>query len=387
MAAWAIGVGHDQTRKKSAWRAQRWAGSERRNPLPLRRQVGLRGPQGQRIGLGPHLACCCRVLFAPCTGHEQCPGLLPGVAEHVGRIGQLRPVGSKARECRKRRAGLAERQGRGLQTRRSDRAGLGREILAGAGKQVVRGHPHVLEGDLGGARGLQRGQLERRADGQPGPVHGQGDEHLPAVVEKCTGHQDVSPLGRGHPRHGTVELIGSRLDLPGDQRLGAKPPGGRELGDSHRGESASFRDRTQPGTCRRPIARTGEPAHGGVMLREDEDRRQAAAGKLSIALNQERPRAGLAAELARQRPARRARVHELPPERLRPGSRQIGGPVLGGQALDQPRHPCLFVVVLGPWRQRCDRVAHGASGWENPVVSVRWLWSHRSRIDASPVLL
>jgi len=36
IAAWAMGVGHDQTRKKRAWRAQRWAGSVRRNPLPFR---------------------------------------------------------------------------------------------------------------------------------------------------------------------------------------------------------------------------------------------------------------------------------------------------------------------------------------------------------------
>ena len=36
IAAWAMGVGHDQTRKKRACRAQRWAGSERRNPLPFR---------------------------------------------------------------------------------------------------------------------------------------------------------------------------------------------------------------------------------------------------------------------------------------------------------------------------------------------------------------
>ncbi len=32
----ATGLGHDQTRKKSAWRAQRWAGSSRRNPDPFR---------------------------------------------------------------------------------------------------------------------------------------------------------------------------------------------------------------------------------------------------------------------------------------------------------------------------------------------------------------
>ncbi len=36
IAAWAMGVGHDQTRKKRACLAQRWAGSERRNPLPFR---------------------------------------------------------------------------------------------------------------------------------------------------------------------------------------------------------------------------------------------------------------------------------------------------------------------------------------------------------------
>src|SRR4051812_35861344 len=36
IAAWATGRGHDQTRKKRAWRAQRWAGSDLRKPLPLR---------------------------------------------------------------------------------------------------------------------------------------------------------------------------------------------------------------------------------------------------------------------------------------------------------------------------------------------------------------
>ena len=36
MAAWATGVGHDQTRKKRAWRAHLWAGSVRRKPVPRR---------------------------------------------------------------------------------------------------------------------------------------------------------------------------------------------------------------------------------------------------------------------------------------------------------------------------------------------------------------
>jgi hypothetical protein len=36
IAALATGLGQDQTRKKSAWRAHRWAGSSRRNPEPLR---------------------------------------------------------------------------------------------------------------------------------------------------------------------------------------------------------------------------------------------------------------------------------------------------------------------------------------------------------------
>ena len=36
MAAWATGPGQDQTRKNSACRAHRWAGSVRRKPVPLR---------------------------------------------------------------------------------------------------------------------------------------------------------------------------------------------------------------------------------------------------------------------------------------------------------------------------------------------------------------
>jgi hypothetical protein len=36
MVAWATGLGHDQTRKKRACRAQRWAGSVRRKPEPRR---------------------------------------------------------------------------------------------------------------------------------------------------------------------------------------------------------------------------------------------------------------------------------------------------------------------------------------------------------------
>ena len=128
---------------------------------------------------------------SPRAGHEQRPRLLPGRAKNIDGIGELKPVGRQTSERAQCGACLPQRQGRGLQPRGSDRAGLRGEVSAWARKQVSRAHPNVFQDDLGRARGLQRGQLERRADGQARPVDRQGDQHLPPVVQERTGDQDV----------------------------------------------------------------------------------------------------------------------------------------------------------------------------------------------------
>ena len=223
---------------------------------------------------------------SPRAGHEQRPRLLPGLAKNIDGIGELEPVGRQTSERAQCGACLPQRQGRGLQPRGSDRAGLRGEISAWARKQVSRAHPNVFQDDFGRARCLQRGQLERRADGQARPVDRQGDQHLPPVVQERTGDQDVRTLGRGDPGHGPIELKCPPLGLGRDQRLGTEPPRGRELGDADRRERFASGDGTQPLAGRRPVHRAVQPADRGVMLREDEDGRQAARGKLRIALQQ-----------------------------------------------------------------------------------------------------
>src|SRR5271157_754401 len=180
-------------------------GAEEPAPFP-RGQVGLGGPQNQGVGLGPNLAGRICVPLAPRAGHERRPRLLPGLAENIDGIRELEPVGSQTSESAQCGACLSQRQGRGLQPRGSDRAGLCGEVSAWARKQVSLAHPNVFQDDLGRARGLQRGQLERRANGQARPVDRQGDQHLPPVVQERPGDQDVCALGRGDPGHGPIEL-------------------------------------------------------------------------------------------------------------------------------------------------------------------------------------
>src|SRR5271157_658760 len=128
-------------------------GAEEPAPFPLR-QVGLGGPQNQGVGLGPNLAGRICAPLAPRAGHERRPRLLPGLAENIDGIGELEPVGGQTSESAQCGARLPQRQGRGLQPRGSDRAGLRGEVGAWPGKQVSLAHPNVFQDDLGGARGL-----------------------------------------------------------------------------------------------------------------------------------------------------------------------------------------------------------------------------------------
>ena len=117
---------------------------------------------------------CCQVSQRTSTGSEK------------SSRSAARPASapSAARACPSARAEVSSPAG-------SDCAGLRGEISAWARKQVSLAHPNVFQDDLGRARGLQRGQLERRADGQARPVDRQGDQHLPPVVQERTGDQDV----------------------------------------------------------------------------------------------------------------------------------------------------------------------------------------------------
>ncbi len=118
MAAWATGVGHDQTRKNRAWRAHRWAGSVRRNPVPLLgREIGLSRAENERVGLRSDLAGGNRVGFAASLGDELAPDRLPVFAKDIQRLGQVGPVRGQLDERQERCPRLAQRQGRGFEAR------------------------------------------------------------------------------------------------------------------------------------------------------------------------------------------------------------------------------------------------------------------------------
>ena len=140
IAAWATGLGQDQTRKKRAWRAHRWAGSSRRKPEPLR---------------AVRYACVSRrtrALAWPRTVAEVgAPGRPSAVARRSSRSrsqasrrastgsSQVVPAGGFERLERGER--LAERQGRGLQAARPGGGRAGHHVGRRAGQEVVLGRP------------------------------------------------------------------------------------------------------------------------------------------------------------------------------------------------------------------------------------------------------
>ena len=174
------------------------------------------------------------VGVAPRLGHELAPGRLPAVAERLERLRQLAAVGRQLDQRRQGGMRLAECQGRGLQPARPDGPGMRQDIMGRARQEVGIVDLDGLEADLRGARGLQRRQGERRADRHARAVRRQGDEHLPAVVERAAGHDEVRPGGARDPRHRPVEPVESRAGLHDPDRLGTQATRGRQMRDPHR---------------------------------------------------------------------------------------------------------------------------------------------------------
>ena len=298
--------------------------------------------------------------------------------------------GDSSTSADERGAGLAERQGRGLQAARPHGAGVRQDVGGRARQEVGIVDLDGLEADLRRARSLERRQGERRADRRrPGdPSAGRSSICRPSSSAPPVTTRSARVGGRD-PRHRPVEPIAARPGLHDPDRLGTQPSRGRQVRDPDRRDGVVLARRRA--SQRSAVGRSGrrqQPAERRLVLGEDEDGRQAAAGEPGIPLDQrgrgqddppmllgERPPRGRRSARASPRALRATRrgrprgrlPPRVPPSRTRAGLRR-----------DRPRSRPAFPTGRGS--SSSDRP--GPLAIDSRLEALVRLWMRPTRLPA-----